>query len=172
MSVVIRARDPLDFLLIKRAVSERDPWSGHMALPGGRRDQADDGLRATAIRETWEETAVDLAKLGAPLGRLEDVAPSSPRLPKLTISSFVFGVPASTEASVASPEVDRVHWIPVDALRDPTNHGRVEIALPGGPRAFPSYTLVGEHVWGLTHRILQHFLELYPDSELERLSGT
>ncbi len=45
----------------------------------------------------------------------------------------------------------------------------VEIPLPGGVRAFPSFHLVDRHVWGLTHRILRHFLQLYPDSELDRL---
>ena len=170
VSVVIRGRDELDFLLIKRARSERDPWSGHMALPGGRRDDDDDGLIDTAKRETLEETAVDLAALGAPLGRLDDVAPSTLRLPRLTISPFVFGVPPDTEATVASPEIERVFWVPLDELRDPANHCEIEIPIPGGPRDFPCYCLVGEHVWGLTHRILRHFLQLYPDSELERLA--
>ncbi len=171
VSVVIRGRSELDFLLIKRARSERDPWSGHMALPGGRRDGADAGLQATACRETMEETGVDLARLGAPLGRLEDVAPTSPLLPKLTISSFVFGVPASTEAFVASAEIERVYWVPVHDLHDPRNHGSVEIDLPGGPRSFPCFHLVGQTVWGLTHRILRHFLRLYPEPELRALAG-
>ena len=169
VSVVIRSRGELDFLLIKRARSERDPWSGHMALPGGRRDDMDGDLRQTARRETLEETGVDLERVGAALGRLEDVAPSSPQLPRLTISSFVFGVPADTEAWVASEEIEKIFWIPLDDLRNPDHHGTVEVPLPGGPRDFPCYHLVGEHVWGLTHRILQHFLEVYPESELEKL---
>ena len=36
VALVLRARDPLENLLVKRAVSDADPWSGHMALPGGR----------------------------------------------------------------------------------------------------------------------------------------
>ena len=38
VSVVLRSAVGLDLLLIKRAHFDRDPWSGHMALPGGRRD--------------------------------------------------------------------------------------------------------------------------------------
>ena len=170
VAVVIRGSDRLDVLLIKRAQSERDPWSGHMALPGGRRDDGDSDLQHTARRETLEETGVDLELVGASLGRLEDVEPSSPRLPKLTVSAFVFGVPAETEAEVASSEVEMVFWVPLDELRNPDNHGTVEIPLPGGPRDFPSYDVVNEHVWGLTHSILQGFLRLYPESGLERLS--
>ena len=51
----------------------------------------------------------------------------------------------------------------------PRPSGEVEISLPGGARTFPCYHVVGEIVWGLTHRILSQFLERYPDSELRRL---
>lgn len=162
VALVLRARDPLELLLIKRATSERDPWSGHMALPGGRRDESDADLLATARRETLEETGVDLARDGRPLGRLEVVAPTSPRLPKLTISPFVFGVPAHVDARVASREVERVCWVSLADLRAPSTRAEVEIPLPGGVRSFPSYQVLGEHVWGLTYRILERFLELYP----------
>ncbi|EOD03685.1 hypothetical protein EMIHUDRAFT_224375 [Emiliania huxleyi CCMP1516] len=48
-------------LFIRRAVNPRDPWSGNVALPGGRQDAADGGDdEATAIRETLEETGLDL----------------------------------------------------------------------------------------------------------------
>ena len=162
VALVLRARDPLELLLIKRATSERDPWSGHMALPGGRRDESDADLLATARRETLEETGVDLVRDGRPLGRLEDVAPTSPRLPKLTISTFVFGVQAHVDARVASREVERVCWVSLADLRAVSTRAEVEIPLPGGVRSFPSFHVLGEHVWGLTYRILDRFLELYP----------
>ncbi len=161
VALVLRARDPLELLLIKRATSERDPWSGHMALPGGRRDESDADLLATARRETLEETGVDLVRDGRSLGRLEDVAPTSPRLPQLTISPFVFGLPAHVDARVASREVERVYWVSLADLREGSTRAEVEIPLPGGVRGFPSFHVFGEHVWGLTYRILERFLELY-----------
>lgn len=166
VALVLRAKDPLEILLIKRATSERDPWSGHMALPGGRRDATDADAIDTARRETLEETAVDLLGLGRALGRLDDVRPSSVRLPKLTISPFVFGVPTHVEATVASREVEQVFWVSIDALRAPHTRSSLSIPLPGGPREFPSFRIHGEHVWGLTYRILEQFLERYPDGEL------
>ena len=81
-------------------------------------------------------------------------------------------MPAGTEALVASHEVERVYWVPLDTLRSADTLTSVEIPLPGGPRMFPSYNVVGEHIWGLTHRILAHFLEVYPGSELEKLGST
>jgi len=168
VALVLRARDPLEVLLIKRATSERDPWSGHMALPGGRRDAADVDALDTARRETLEETALDLVGTGTALGRLDDVRPSSPRLPKLTISPFVFGVPADADASVASREVAQVFWVPIDQLRSHNTRSSVSIPLPGGQREFPSFLLFGEHVWGLTYRILEQFLNAYPLGGPER----
>lgn len=171
VSVVVRANRTLELLLIKRASSKRDPWSGHMALPGGRRDATDADLRDTAVRETREETGLDLEREGVALGRLDEIKPGSVRLPKLTIAPFVYGVPARAGAHVASPEVEAVHWVSLDTLRAPATHGDVEIPLPGGARTFPCYRVVDEVVWGLTYRILHQFLELYPDGELRRLSG-
>ncbi len=166
VAVVVRATPSLELLLIKRARSERDPWSGHMALPGGRRDPTDESLRTTAVRETLEETGVDLAGTGVPLGRLDELKPGSVRLPMLTIAPFVWGVPAQTEARVASTEVDAVHWVALDTLRHPETHDDVHIALPGGVRTFPCYRVVDEIVWGLTYRILRQFLERFPDTTL------
>jgi 8-oxo-dGTP pyrophosphatase MutT (NUDIX family) len=166
VALILRANDPLELLLIKRATSERDPWSGHMALPGGRRDDSDADAVDTARREAMEEVAVDLAGIGTPLGRLDEVRPSSVRLPKLLISPFVFGVSADTDASVASREVERVYWVSVDVFRAPRVRSSISIPLPGGSRDFPSFEVHGEHVWGLTYRILERFLEVYPDGEI------
>src|SRR5215510_10047679 len=82
-----------EVLLIKRAEHERDPWSGHMALPGGRRSPEDVNLIATAFRETEEEIAVPLARVGHYLGALDEVAPASPTLPPIIIAPFVVAVP-------------------------------------------------------------------------------
>lgn len=161
VSVVLRAGEGLDLLLIKRATSERDRWSGQMALPGGRWERQDSGLLTTATRETLEETGVDLDADGVVLGRLPDMAPSSPRLPRMRIAPYVFGVPAETGAVVASYELDSVHWVPLDLLASPDVRSTVEIEFPDARARFPSFSVVGEHVWGLTHRILTDFLERY-----------
>lgn len=161
VSVVLRAGERMDVLLIKRATSERDRWSGHMALPGGRWETDDPGLLSTATRETLEETGVDLVSDGIVLGRLGDMAPSSPRLPRMRIAPYVFGVPAETGAFVASYELESVHWVPLDLLAAPGTRSTVKITFPDATARFPSYNVVGEHVWGLTHRILADFLERY-----------
>lgn len=65
------ATDSPEILFIKRAASERDRWSSHIALPGGRRDPEDKSDLDAAIRETSEEVGVDLIKDGVCIGPLD-----------------------------------------------------------------------------------------------------
>lgn len=166
VALVVRGREELDVLLIKRARRAGDPWSGHMALPGGRFDPVDASLLETAVRETEEETGVDLDESGVHLGRLGGVAPQSIDLPRLTITPFVFGVPHDTPARVASIEVEAVHWVPLRLLASPEVRGHIEIGLPGSVERFPCLRVTGEVVWGLTYRILDDFLGRVPAEPL------
>lgn len=164
VALVLRPRDELELLLIRRAEYEGDPWSGHMALPGGRREEHDADLVSTAFRETAEETGVHLAQHGRLLGPLDELSPGSPRLPSIVIAPFVAGVHADAHAEPDRREVDIALWVPITALRDPAAADRILVDLEDGPRAFPSLRY-GEHViWGLTHRILTQFLQVADDA--------
>lgn len=157
VSLVIRTSPGVDLLLIRRSKSERDPWSGHMALPGGRREATDESLLHTAMRETQEETGVVLERAHV-LGRLELVAPISERLPKLAVTPIVFGIEGEAEAFVNSHEIAAVHWVSLDELQDPGSRETTTILLPDGPQDFPCFRLDDQIVWGLTHRILDRLV--------------
>jgi 8-oxo-dGTP pyrophosphatase MutT (NUDIX family) len=149
--------DALELLMIKRAVYEGDPWSGHVALPGGRQEPGDATLEHTAVRETWEETAVDIARHGRVLGALDELEPRTPVLPPIVITPFV-AVVESDVGIVTSPEVDLAFWMPVAALQDPQASREVELQLTGGARRVPSFGYREHTIWGLTERILRQFL--------------
>lgn len=169
VAVILRSGRELELLLIKRARHEGDPWSGHMALPGGRRDPSDENLLRTAVRETHEEVGVELSgPAAAHLGRLDEVSPLTARLPSLAIHPFVFGVGPATVARPDASEVAGIHWVRLDGLRDPATRGTVTIRLRHEERDFPCYRVDGESVWGLTYRILERFLEICPDLLRER----
>ena len=108
VSLILREGKELEVLLIKRAEIEGDPWSGQMALPGGRKDASDSSLLQTAMRETEEEVGLSLESEAVPLGRLEPTIPATHRLPPITIFPFVFRVPQEAKARAASREVVRV----------------------------------------------------------------
>jgi 8-oxo-dGTP pyrophosphatase MutT (NUDIX family) len=160
VALLVRPGPQLELLLIRRSEHEADPWSGHVALPGGRRDAADAALLHTALRETEEEVGIPLGRVGALLGMLDEVAPRNPALPPLVIAPFVLAVPPGTEAVPDRREIDAAIWVPLAALRSEEAVSEILIELHDGTRRFPSL-VYGEYViWGLTHRILLQFLEL------------
>jgi 8-oxo-dGTP pyrophosphatase MutT (NUDIX family) len=142
-------------LFIERAESDGDPWSGHMAFPGGRVDPGDDGPRQAAERETMEETGVDLSA-AEPLSRLDDLEGRGGR-PGLVVSAFVYQV-AAPAALVPNHEVREALWVPLRHLLDPARH--VTYPYPqGGSSYFPGILVGNERqvVWGLTYRFLEMF---------------
>ncbi len=160
VALLLRPQQELELLLIKRAVHESDPWSGHVALPGGRRDTRDTDLLHTALRETQEEVGVEVQREAQLIGALDEVSPRNPRLPPLIIAPYVFAVPPETTPVIDTREVDAAIWVPVSALRDRGAASEILIPLEGASRAFPSLTYGDYVIWGLTHRILTRFLEL------------
>ena len=94
VAAVFRQRaDDVEVLMIHRAEDPRDPWSGHMAFPGGRVEGGDQDPPAAAVRETREEVGLDLETNGILLGRLSDVAAVGRGRPmSLVIEPFVYSV--------------------------------------------------------------------------------
>jgi 8-oxo-dGTP pyrophosphatase MutT (NUDIX family) len=158
VALILRGSDPPELLFIERAKRERDPWSGHMAFPGGRRDVGDASLYETAVRETREETGIDLARDGEPLGRLSVVEPQSPRLPPLSVLPFVFAVAATTTVTDPSHEVSRALWVPLRHFDDESVHVSHHLPVEGAVLVFPGFRVEEGIVWGLTRRILEDFL--------------
>lgn len=148
-------------LLIERAQHPLDPWSGHMAFPGGRHDPEDATLERTAIRETLEEVGVDLVRHGrlvAPLDELQ--AQARGRDLSMVITPFVFFLDWPRPTRIDTSEVAGALWVPLRALRDKRNHGSTHIARDGYDADFPAFLYGGKTVWGLTYRILTGFLEV------------
>jgi 8-oxo-dGTP pyrophosphatase MutT (NUDIX family) len=154
-----------ELLMIKRAEAENDPWSGHIACPGGRMDPGDRDLEHTAIRETWEETGVDLARDGVVLGTLDDISPRTPSLPPLVIRPFVAVVKPEITI-VESIEVAEVFWVPLAAIRATDAWGTGLVRIRGtGDREVDVFRHGDHLVWELTHRALTQFLMLVGDGE-------
>jgi len=156
------ANEP-ELLMIRRAEYEGDPWSGHIACPGGRMDAADPDLAYTATRETREETGVDLARDGRILGALDDVAPRTPALPPLVIRPFV-AVVSRDAVTTPSDEVAESFWVPLVAFLEPSSWVKAVVPIRNvGSREVDAFRYGQFVVWGLTHRALTQFLELLRD---------
>ena len=148
----------LETLLIRRAERADDPWSGQVALPGGRYDPADADLLVTAIRETREETGVELSAAER-LGVLDDLYPRTPTLPAVVVRPFVFAL-ASRPTLVPGVEAARVFWLPLDRLSQRGVRRDFTLPVRGVERTFPAYVVDEIVIWGMTERILTPFLKL------------
>jgi 8-oxo-dGTP pyrophosphatase MutT (NUDIX family) len=158
-------RGELELLLIKRAEHERDPWSGHVALPGGREEAADQSLEDTAVRETLEETGLDLRRDGRILGALDELHPRSAPVPIL-VRPYVASVRADAPLTL-SDEVATAFWVPLSTLTAPGASVESTVVARGTERQVPSFRHGEYVVWGMTERILRNLVYLVGDSRGE-----
>jgi 8-oxo-dGTP pyrophosphatase MutT (NUDIX family) len=156
-----------ELLVIKRSEAERDHWSGHLALPGGRMEPDDENLLTTALRETFEEVGLDLRAGGEVLARLGTVTPQSPYVPRVSVTPFVVAAPPEYDAGQGevkelnlSEEVAAAFWAPVEALKRGGRSGVFRMTFAGVEREWPAYPSEHGMIWGITERILTEFLSL------------
>jgi 8-oxo-dGTP pyrophosphatase MutT (NUDIX family) len=170
VALVLRRRlSEAELLVIKRSESERDHWSGHLALPGGRMEPTDASLLVTAVRETFEEVGIRLDAGGEVIGRLATVVPQSRLVPRIAVTPFVAVAPAEYhvfgegEASsklTLSSEVAAAFWVPVSELKSGGRSAAFRMVFAGVEREWPAYPSTHGPIWGLTERILTEFLSL------------
>ena len=154
----VSSEDTLELLMIERASYEGDPWSGHVAFPGGRREPHDASLVDTALRETREEIGIDLSADGQLLGALGRLDPLSPSLPPLSIAPFVALLTRDAPLAL-SDEVAEAFWVPLAILQHPDSSSDVEVVLSNGTRRTVRAFVHGRYtIWGLTERIIRDLL--------------
>ncbi len=158
VAIVLRDRPTgPEMLFIQRAEKEGDPWSGHMAFPGGHRDQGDHDYVHAAMRETREEIDLTLDQ-SHHLGALDhQTAQPRGRVLDMIIAPHVFEIDGDP-AFNPNYEVADVVWAPLADLAGNALHHTETMLLQGRPTVFNGYRLSGGHfVWGLTYRVLKTF---------------
>ena len=148
----------IEILFIERPRHDGDPWSGHIAFPGGKVEPTDADPRAAAARETREEIGIDLASMANCIGQLDDQAASI--LPMI-ISGFVYSAPSTPPPVVLGDEVRSAFWFPLSELANPSRqtwhldarsgsrHAAIDLRLPQIPL-----------LWGVTYRLAIELLRL------------
>lgn len=145
-----------DLLLTVRAGTLRH-HAGQAAFPGGAADPGDSGPVGTALREAWEETGLDPARL-QPLATLERmfIPPSGFHVvPVLAYSSDPGPVSVVNESETAV-----VARVPVRAFINPENRLMVYRSGGGQRYAGPAFLLNEMLVWGFTGHVISAMLDV------------
>jgi len=165
VAVLLReGADGAEVLLIERSEHDGDPWSGHIAFPGGRVEQGDPSPRKAAERETLEETGFDLREAEY-LGRLDDVRG---RTVGIRVSAFVYHA-ARAWSPVPNHEVADLFWVPLTRLTSPERHVVRTFRFREREADLPAVDILGPGrpvLWGLTYRLLQSLIRIVGNSDL------
>src|ERR671914_1379248 len=149
--------DPLTAVFTERRADLRR-HAGEISFPGGRQDEPDEDLRATALREAEEEIGlqpddVDLVGALPPVGTF---------VTGYRVHPFVGMIDPGHTWKPQESEVARVLELSIPDLRRGFEMQR--LLRKGVPIKTPTYTVDGHFVWGATGRIVQSLLErLDPD---------
>jgi 8-oxo-dGTP pyrophosphatase MutT (NUDIX family) len=163
----------LSLCFIRRAARENDPWSGHMAFPGGRAEPEDSSVRAIAERETIEEVGLSLES-SEYLGPLSELwVRHSGIVTNEVLSPFVYYSGEDHPPLGDSDEVAESYWIGVDHLWSPGNLTTLDYQRPKARVRLPGIRHNGNVIWGLTYMMLHSLGEVVgaplPPPEAEKL---
>jgi 8-oxo-dGTP pyrophosphatase MutT (NUDIX family) len=153
VAVIVQQRgDQTCVLLLKRAERQGDPWSGQISLPGGRFESSDENLYVTALRETHEETGIDLR--GALYhGHAEALHPFSAGPKGMPVTPFLFQLEGEPNLTLSAEATDWF-WLPLQSAVA----GDFNSSIRFRETTFPSWQYQSFSIWGLTMRILAQFV--------------
>ncbi len=159
VAAILRFDRGAEVLLIQRAEHPGDRWSGHISMPGGRQDDGDADLLATAIRETREEVGLELgdAPLLGRLGATRAIAKG--RILPMTITPFVFHVSGDPVLTL-NAEATAAFWFPLDRAAHGELDATYEYQLGPLPLQLACWKHDDRTVWGLTFEMLKALVEL------------
>ncbi len=130
--------------------------AGEISFPGGQRDDGDEDLLATALREAHEEIGLDPATV-VPLGALQSTSTIATRF---AIHAFVGLISAGNAWTLSPHEVAEVIELPISAIR--AGYGRRRLVRRGLPIRTDTYVVDRHLIWGATARILSDLLDRLP----------
>ncbi len=122
--------------------------AGEVSFPGGRRDETDPDLLATALREAHEEIGLDPNAVEI-VGALQ---PTPTIATGYAVYPFVGFIEPGQKWELSPREVAEVLELPLAALAD--GYGRRRLLRRGVPIRTDTYLIDGKLIWGATARIL------------------
>lgn len=166
VALILGGSESEDILFIHRSQKEGDPWSGHIAFPGGGTEEIDEDSKATAMRETIEEVGIDLSNaqhLGL-LKRMQLHKLGSPIDFGLECHIFHLSDHQSLSMTLDPDEVDEAFWVPRTELFGTESISEELFHFSGLSKTLPCLKVRGKIIWGITYMLLSEFQNLVRES--------
>ena len=143
-------------VLMTKRTDRAKHHKGEISFPGGVVDEGDEGMEATALRETFEE--IGLRQENAEiLGKLDDAVTISS---KYLITPIVAEIAYPYPFSINRDEIEELIEIPLEAFLDENRW--TEETHSSGNKKIPGdrFEYEGRIIWGATARIMTEFLDI------------
>jgi 8-oxo-dGTP pyrophosphatase MutT (NUDIX family) len=159
VAIILREqRKQLEVLVIQRSHHPDDPWSGHLAFPGGRHEPHEQALQQTAVRETLEELGVDLNLDACWVGALDPVRAAHVGDGKLVVAPFVYTLTGEVCPQPDPLEVQRYFWVPLQPILCGERQAEHQVQWGQAGFRMPGYRVEDQILWGLSYRMLNSLL--------------
>ncbi|WP_417258553.1 CoA pyrophosphatase [Celeribacter sp.] len=143
----------LNLILTKRA-SHLKHHPGQIAFPGGRMDEGDPDVIATALREAHEEIGLTADNVEV-LGQL----PPHETVSQYSMVPILGRIRDDFDAVCEVGEVAELFEVPADVVLDPDNFRIEQRMWRGTMRAYYTVPYGPYYIWGATARVLRGLAE-------------
>ena len=144
----------LSVLLTQRSADLKH-HAGQVSFPGGRMEESDADIEATALRETCEEVGISEDEV-AIIGYLETM----PTVTGYAVTPVVGLVDGGVDLTIDRTEVEFAFEVPLPFLLDPANHRLVDREWQGLSFSMVEFHFDGKRIWGATAQMLMRFIKL------------
>ena len=135
---------------------------GEVSFPGGMYEEEDGDLKFTALRESEEETGLDISKVDL-LGSTDTVVSRF----NISVTPYVGLVPEDVVLNDSSEEIEACFRVPVKFLLEDKRHRNDEINRDGDKFFMPAYEYDSYIIWGLTAMMTVDFLNVALDANID-----
>ena len=148
--VPLVVRDGILNVILTRRSHHLPTHAGQIAFPGGRCEESDANVGATALREAHEEIGLDPSFV-----TLIGVSDAYETVTRFAVTPVVALVDATADFSADPGEVDEIFEVPLAFLMDPLNHEPQSRDYNGVARQFYAMPYGDYYVWGATAGMLR-----------------
>ena len=148
MCLFLEKNSKIYIILTKRSHNLSN-HAGEICFPGGGFEKDDNNLLETALRETYEEIGLPKDEIKV-IGQLDDYITGT----GFHISPFVGVLKSKHKVSINQEEVAELIYLPIDALKDKSNHIWMKKKFGNKMYKFWKINYLDYNIWGATASIL------------------